>query len=222
MNMSSVKSIIPFNFNVTGGVTGTGILILVLAAVLFALPSSSSIAAGATAVKTKTMSASDIERARNYFTDTELTTHEGDKVRFYSDVLDGHVVAINVMYTSCKGACPMLTQKLSQVSRELGDLFGTQIHFVSVSNDSERDTPQALSEFARKQGVNLDGWTFLTGPKAKVDGVIKKIGLYSPQFEQHKSIILLGNTRTGHWQKVEPNLPYQAMAVKLKELAGEG
>jgi len=220
--MSSVKSIIPFKLDVTGGVTGTGILFLMLAAVLFALPSSSSVAAGATAVKTKTLSASDIERARNYFTDTELTTHDGNKVRFYSDVLDGHVVAINVMYTSCKGACPMLTQKLAQVSRELGDLFGTQIYFVSVSNDPERDTPQALSEFARKQGVNLDGWTFLTGSKLKVDGVIKKIGLYSSRFEQHKSIILLGNTRTGRWQKVEPNLPYQAMAVKLKELAGEG
>lgn len=220
--MSSVKSIIPFKLDVTGGVTGTGILFLMLAAMLFALPSSSSVAAGATAVKTKTLSASDIERARNYFTDTELTTHDGNKVRFYSDVLDGHVVAINVMYTSCKGACPMLTQKLAQVSRELGDLFGTQIYFVSVSNDPERDTPQALSEFARKQGVNLDGWTFLTGSKLKVDGVIKKIGLYSSRFEQHKSIILLGNTRTGRWQKVEPNLPYQAMAVKLKELAGEG
>jgi len=203
--MSSVKSIIPFKLDVTGGVTGTGILFLMLAAVLFALPSSSSVAAGATAVKTKTLSASDIERARNYFTDTELTTHDGNKVRFYSDVLDGHVVAINVMYTSCKGACPMLTQKLAQVSRELGDLFGTQIYFVSVSNDPERDTPQALSEFARKQGVNLDGWTFLTGSKLKVDGVIKKIGLYSSRFEQHKSIILLGNTRTGRWQKVEPN-----------------
>ena len=220
--MSSVKSIIPFKLDVTGGVTGTGILFLMLAAVLFALPSSSSVAAGVTAGKTKTLSASDIERARNYFTDTELTTHDGNKVRFYSDVLDGHVVAINVMYTSCKGACPMLTQKLAQVSRELGDLFGTQIYFVSVSNDPERDTPQALSEFARKQGVNLDGWTFLTGSKLKVDGVIKKIGLYSSRFEQHKSIILLGNTRTGRWQKVEPNLPYQAMAVKLKELAGEG
>jgi len=220
MNMSLVKSIIPFKLDVTGGATGTGVIILVLAAALFVLPSSSRAAAGATAVKT--MSVSDIERARNYFTDTELTTQEGSQVRFYSDLLHGRIVAINVMYTSCKGACPLITQKLSQVSRELDELFGSQIHFVSVSNDPERDTPQALSEFARKQGVNLDGWTFLTGPKAKVDNVIKKIGLYSPRFEQHKAVILLGNTRTGHWLKVKPNLPYQAMALKLKELASEG
>ena len=116
----------------------------------------------------------------------------------------------------------MLTQKLSQVSRELGDLYGKGIHFVSISNDAERDTPEALFEFAKKQGVNLYGWTFLTGPKKEVDNVIKKIGLYTPKFEQHKAMILIGNTRTGHWQKVKPNIPYQAMAVKLKELAGEG
>lgn len=170
----------------------------------------------------KSISPDDIERARNYFTDTEMTTHEGNKVRFYSDMLDGRVVVVNVMYTSCKGACPLLTQMLSQVSKDLGGLFGKEVHFVSVTNDPERDTPEALAEFARKQNANLDGWTFLTGPKQQIDNVIKKIGLYTPDFEQHKSMILLGNTKTGHWQKVAPNVPYQSIVLKLKELAGVG
>jgi cytochrome oxidase Cu insertion factor (SCO1/SenC/PrrC family) len=151
-----------------------------------------------------------------------MTTHEGKKVRFYSDTLDNRTVVVNIMYTSCDGACPMLTQKLSMVSRQLGDLFGNRVHFVSVTNDAERDTPEALAEFARKQKVNLDGWTFLTGPKADVDRVIKKIGLYSPQFEQHTSMFLIGNTRTGHWQKIPPHLPHEAVTLKLKELADEG
>ena len=170
----------------------------------------------------KSLSPSDIERARNYFTDTEMITHEGNKVRFYSDMLDGRIVVINVIYTNCKGACPLVTQMLSRVSRDLGDLFGNQVHFVSVTNDPERDTPAALAEFASNQNVNLDGWTFLTGPKDKVNAVIKKIGLYTPQFEQHKSMILLGNTKTGRWQKVAPNVPYQSITVKLKELVAEG
>ena len=168
------------------------------------------------------MAAADIERARGYFTDTEMVTHDGRKVRFYSDMLDNRVVAVNVMYTSCKGACPLITQKLSAVSRELGELFGDAVHFVSVSNDAERDTPAALSEFAADQGVNLAGWTFLTGDKGRVDGVLKKIGLYQANFEAHQSTILIGNTRTGHWQKLRPDLPHQAIAAKLKELAAEG
>ena len=218
MKISLLQVTIPFKPDSKIGVTGTGILILLLAVLSTALPFKSS-ATSTDVAPAKSMSQSDIERARNYFTDTELTTHEGRKIRFYSDVLDGRVVMVNVMYTSCKGACPMMTQMLSKVSRELGDLYGRDIYFVSVTNDPERDTPEALSEFARKQNVNLDGWTFLTGPKQQVDNVIKKIGLYTPEFEQHKAMILLGNTRTGHWQKVAPNLPYQAIAAKLKELA---
>ena len=217
--MSRTKTIPPFSLDTIIRVSGSALVLLTVAALFLAVPANSSVAA-TTTVSTKSLSEADTERARNYFTDTELTTHEGNKVQFYSDVLDGRIVMINVMYTNCKGSCPMLTQKLSQVSRELGDLYGKTIHFVSITNDAERDTPEALSDFARNQGVNLDGWTFLTGPKHDVDNVIKKIGLYTSRFEQHKAMILLGNTRTGHWQKVQPNLPYQAVAVKLKELAG--
>ena len=199
------------------GVSGTGVLLLALLSMILSFNLSAATIADAKSAEP--LSQSDIERARAYFTDTVMTTHAGRKVRFYSDVLDGRVVMVNVMYTNCEGSCPMLTQMLSRVSRELGDLYGSDVHFVSVSNDPERDTPEALSEFAMKQNVNLDGWTFLTGPKHQVDSVIKKIGLYTSQFEQHKAMILLGNTRTGHWQKVQPNLPYQAIALKLKELS---
>jgi protein SCO1 len=229
MKTVNAKTSFAFNIGTISGIAGSGLLLLSVAAMFMVLPVKSSLAAipapanssvATSPTPAKSISRSDIDRARNYFTDTKLTTHEGGKVRFYSDVLDDRIVMINVMYTHCKGSCPMLTQKLSQVSRELGDLYGQSIYFVSISNDAERDTPEVLAEFARKQNVNLDGWTFLTGPKPQVDAVIKKIGLYTPQFEQHKAMILLGNTRTGHWQKVAPNLPYQAIAVKLKELAG--
>ena len=162
------------------------------------------------------------ERARKYFTDTELTTQHGDKVLFYSDVLDGHVVMINVMYTSCPGACPLQTQKLAQVSKDLGEMYGNDIRFVSLSNDAERDTPEALLKFAEKHGVNLDGWTFLTGVKKEIDPVINKLGLFSPNFEEHTSMLLIGNTRTGHWKKVKPNVPYQSITLKLQELVSEG
>lgn len=37
------------------------------------------------------------------FPNVELQTHEGETVRFYDDLIRGKVVAINFMYTSCKG-----------------------------------------------------------------------------------------------------------------------
>jgi hypothetical protein len=69
-------------------------------AILVALPAGSGYATAGSDTAKNTLSPSDIERARNYFTDRELTTHEGGKVRFYPDVLDGRIVMINVMYTN--------------------------------------------------------------------------------------------------------------------------
>jgi len=147
--MSRTITFIRYGFYTLTQFSGTSLFFLALIGVFLSSPAGSSIADGKVfpkgSVSTKTMSKSDIERARNYFTDTELTTHEGNKVRFYSDVLDERIVMINVIYTNCKGSCPLLTQKLSQVSRELGELYGKSIHFVSITNDAERDTPEALS-----------------------------------------------------------------------------
>ena len=39
------------------------------------------------------------ERIPNY----AFTTHEGERVRLYDDIVRGHFVIINFMYTSCDG-----------------------------------------------------------------------------------------------------------------------
>jgi hypothetical protein len=57
---------------------------------------------------------SEEERARNYFTDTEVIDQNGKKLRFYSDVLRERVVLISFIFTNCEYACPMLAQKLKQ------------------------------------------------------------------------------------------------------------
>ena len=36
-------------------------------------------------------------------------------------------------------------------------------HFVSITVDPERDTPEVLKEYAQAFGANLAGWSFLTG-----------------------------------------------------------
>ena len=40
------------------------------------------------------------------FPNTLLTTHEGKQVKFYDDLVRDKVVAVNMMYTECKGICP--------------------------------------------------------------------------------------------------------------------
>ena len=169
-----------------------------------------------------TAPASEIERARNYFTDLPLVTNEGKDVKFYSDMLDDKVVLLNVMYTKCEDACPLLTKHLAAAKEQLGDLFGKEVFFVSISNDPNRDTPEKLTAFARKQNAYHPGWKFVTGNKNDVDSIIRKLGLYTPNIEEHNTLLLAGNTRTRHWIKIVPNIPPEAIAQKLRDLAAEG
>ena len=157
--------------------------------------------------------------ARAYFTDLELLTHEGRKVRFYSDVLEGRTVLINVIYTNCKDACPLITQQLNQVRGMLGERFGREIVFVSLSSDPERDSPAALRGFAEAQSADLSGWTFLTGAKPNVDHILKKLGQFSPSVEGHSTLLIAGNVPAKRWSKIRPDAPPLAIAERLKLLA---
>jgi cytochrome oxidase Cu insertion factor (SCO1/SenC/PrrC family) len=178
--------------------------------------------AGAADPAGKPVSAAEAEKkARDYFTDTVLVTQDGKKVRFYSDVLKGHVVTINFMFTRCNDACPLLTQKMRQVKEGLGDLFGKPVRFVSLSVDPANDTPAAMKKFAEKNQAIHPEWIFLTGKKADLDKVMRKLGEFSETVEGHSTAFLAGNTMTRHWTKIRPDSPPQAIVEHVRRLAGE-
>ena len=160
--------------------------------------------------------------ARTYFTDLELQTQDARKVRFYSDMLEGRTVLINVIYTSCKDACPLITKQMLEVSRQIGPLFGKQVHFVSLTSDPKRDTPAALKAYAVKQGANVEGWSFVTGSKENVEHILKKLGQFSQNVEEHSTLLIAGNVPAKRWSKIRPDAPPVAIAERLHALAAEG
>lgn len=157
--------------------------------------------------------------ARAYFTDLQLRTHEGRAVRFYSDMLEGRTVLINVIYTNCRDACPLITQRLNEVRALIGDRFGRDVHFVTLTSDPERDSPAALREFAAKHSADVAGWTFLTGERANVEHILKKLGQFSQSVESHSTLLIAGNVGAKRWSKIRPDAPPLAIAERLKLLA---
>jgi protein SCO1 len=107
--------------------------------------------------------------------DFALTSQDGEQVTLGS--LRGKVVAVAFIYTWCPDICPMLTDKMARVQDALGDDFGSEIAFVSITIDPERDTPQALKEYAASFDADLAGWSFLTGSAAAVRDVARRYGL---------------------------------------------
>jgi cytochrome oxidase Cu insertion factor (SCO1/SenC/PrrC family) len=140
-------------------------------------------------------------------------------VRFYSDVLEGKTVLINVIYTNCKDACPMITQQLLDVRKRLPEAVQKQVHFVTITSDPKRDTPKALKAFAQKQSADLEGWTFLTGSKDNVDHILKKLGQFSEHLEGHSTLLIGGNVPAKRWSKMRADAPAQAIVARMTELA---
>jgi protein SCO1/2 len=142
-------------------------------------------------------------RNEQYFPDVQLTTQDGARVRFY-DLIKGKTVAIELIYTSCRFACPLETARLAQVQRLLGDRMGRDVFFYSISIDPEHDTPAVLKAFAETFHAG-PGWTFLTGHRADIERLARKLGLYStPNPEDkdgHVPALLIGNEATGDWMR---------------------
>ena len=128
----------------------------------------------------------------DYFPNVTLTTQDGDEVRFYDDLIKGKIVAINLIYTTCKYACPLETARLAQVQRLLGDRMGRDVFFYSITIDPEHDTPAVLKEYAEKFDAG-PGWMFLTGKQDDIDLISRKTG---PVFEARSRPIPTATRRT--------------------------
>ena len=192
---------------------------LCLTLLLLPQASSGQVGAGASAVTDSHQAAE--EKARNFFTDTEVVDQNGKKQRFYSDVLKGRVVLISFIFTNCEFACPMQAQKLKQARAMMVPAIKDEVWYVTLSVDPERDTPEAMKQFAERQGVDESRWIFLTGEKDKIEYLIRKLGQYTPDIESHTTLMLAGNTKTRHWTRVLPMVPPEGIAQQMRALVEE-
>lgn len=157
-------------------------------------------------------------KAREYFTDLPVVDQNGQELRFYSDVLRGRTVLIDFIFTNCEDACPIATAKLNQLRNTLGERFGEEVFFVSISVDPDRDTPNHMKAFAAEQNADVPGWIWLTGKPEHVNRIVKRFGQYTEDFENHTTLMLAGNVPKKHWTKIQPMADVSQIALKLTSL----
>lgn len=159
----------------------------------------------------------------DYFPNVPLTTHEGNTVRFYDDLLKGKAVAINVIYTHCKDECPLETAKLVEVQRLLGERVGKDLFFYSISIDPKRDTPNVLKQYAKTFGVG-PGWLFLTGKESDIRRLTRKLGLARSSDlanrDGHTASLMLGNEPGGQWMRNSATDNPQFLAATIRNFFG--
>jgi len=141
------------------------------------------------------------ESTRVDLRDRTLVNQDGEEVRFVSDVIGDNIVVMDFVYTTCTTVCPVLSALFTQVQSKLGDHVGSDVKLVSVSVDPIRDTPQRLKAYSAKHRAG-DGWVWLTGAKPSVDDVLTGVGAYTTNFEEHPSMVLIGDGRSGEWTRL--------------------
>ena len=143
---------------------------------------------------------------RDYFPNITLVTQDGKRVKFFDDLIENKVVALNFIYTSCEDSCPLETAQLKRTYDILGERMGKDIFFYSISIDPETDNPAVLKAYKQKFKIG-PGWTFLTGNEAEIVQLRKKFGLYIddlPTDDDHNISMIIGNQASGRWMKRSP------------------
>ncbi len=133
--------------------------------------------------------------------DLELVDQDGRTHRFFSDLVQGKIVLMNAVYTTCQGTCPMQSAIFSRVQDMLGDRVGKDVQMISVSLDPLTDTPERLKEMADRHRAG-PGWLFLTGDREDVVTVLQAMDLYAANPEDHTPIASIGNEPAGLWMKI--------------------
>jgi protein SCO1/2 len=150
---------------------------------------------------------------------------DGREMEFVTDAIGDHIVVMDFVYTTCTTICPVLSALFTQVQTKLGsDVVGSEVRLISMSVDPIRDTPQRLKAYSAKHRAG-EGWLWLTGAKPDVDDVLTGLGAYTANFEDHPTMVLIGDPRTGEWQRLFgfPN-PDRIVRIvnELREQRGAG
>ena len=89
----------------------------------------------------------------------ELVNQDSVKVSFPED-FRGQYVVMGFVYTNCPDICPLITQNLIKIQKDLG--YPANVQFLGVSFDPKRDTPDVLHRYKEVFNVD-DNVNFLTG-----------------------------------------------------------
>lgn len=117
---------------------------------------------------------------------------------FKSEAVGDKIIVMDFIYTRCLTLCPVVSQVMLQVQDGLKGRLRDQVRMISVSVDPQTDTPKRLKSHAARLGAK-SGWLWLTGEKSEIDRVLDGLGAYTPEFDEHPAMVLVGDARSGEW-----------------------
>jgi cytochrome oxidase Cu insertion factor (SCO1/SenC/PrrC family) len=149
----------------------------------------------------------------------DVTVYDQDnrRLNFYTDLIKGKTVIINFIFTTCTTICPPLTATFRRVQQELGARSGRNVQLISISVDPTVDVPERLKAFSDQFKAG-PGWSFVTGSRQDIDQLLKSLGAYVSDKNDHTPMILVGNDSAKFWTRTY-GLASAATLVKVVDEA---
>ncbi len=110
--------------------------------------------------------------------DYPFITEDGKTLRLSE--LKGQAVAFTFIFTRCPFPtfCPRMNSNFETAARQLSKPGSpTNWHFISISFDTEVDTPEVLKKYAARLERNPAKWNFVTGEQIEIDAITEQFGL---------------------------------------------
>jgi len=101
----------------------------------------------------------------------ELVNQDSVRVVFPED-FRGQYVVMGFVYTNCPDICPLITQNLIKIQKDLG--YPNNVQFLGVSFDPLRDTPEVLHRYKEVFKVD-ENVNFLTGEPKMVQSFMDSV-----------------------------------------------
>lgn len=125
------------------------------------------------------------------------TTQEGNDIELKE--LQGQVLVMVMIYTSCKAACPRLVADMRHIEERVTAKNKDKVRYILVSIDPTVDTPERLKAFAQENKMEGQQWLFLRSTEANTREFAATLAVnykkISPIDFSHSNIINVFNTK---------------------------
>lgn len=144
--------------------------------------------------------------------DVQVVDQNGKALRFRSDLVEGKVVAISFVFTSCTTICTPLGTRMASLQPLLQGR--DDVRLISVSIDPTTDTPQRLKEWSAKF-TKRPGWTLVTGDAREIEKLLVALRADTGDPSAHSPLMLIGNHATGRWTRVNGLQPADRIVAAI-------
>ncbi len=104
-----------------------------------------------------------LEGLNNFGTVPDFSLIERSGKRLGLSDLKGKTWVVDFIYTRCRDTCPLQSAHMAKLQVDLSNTGDMKL--VSISVDPEWDTPNVLSQYAKRFKADSERWFFLTGDK---------------------------------------------------------